>query len=254
MKRQLEEPTDSERSLSRDEIEQFYAGLARAELNQDPNCTKLQWWSEVAPGELRFQCSFKRPSVETVDEVVRRLSGDSLADDQDSVPSLEATVHRISVDMEDRFGRRPSMEELAAGIAIVSGNNGMSPAQRWREQRLEMLEEFSHAEPNNPWERSFKRILHRTVIPASATEEDDGNGSPRRRSLGKDSNESADLEWLRASSTAAIEALRSSQSWCARSSDLEGASWSLGGQFHSARLNTTSQRTRIRAQFDPDVN
>eukprot|EP00658_Telonema_sp_P-2_P006787 TRINITY_DN12565_c0_g1_i2.p1 TRINITY_DN12565_c0_g1~~TRINITY_DN12565_c0_g1_i2.p1 ORF type:complete len:177 (+),score=13.05 TRINITY_DN12565_c0_g1_i2:224-754(+) len=160
MKRQLEEPTDSERSLSRDEIEQFYAGLARAELNQDPNCTKLQWWSEVAPGELRFQCSFKRPSVETVDEVVRRLSGDSLADDQDSVPSLEATVHRISVDMEDRFGRRPSMEELAAGIAIVSGNNGMSPAQRWREQ-VRFQRCLLVTIPNSVW-----RCLKSSVMPS----------------------------------------------------------------------------------------
>eukprot|EP00656_Telonema_subtile_P023463 TRINITY_DN2491_c0_g1_i1.p2 TRINITY_DN2491_c0_g1~~TRINITY_DN2491_c0_g1_i1.p2 ORF type:complete len:133 (-),score=25.87 TRINITY_DN2491_c0_g1_i1:499-897(-) len=98
---------------------------------------KLQWWSEVAPGELRFQCSFKRPSIEAVDEVVKRMSGDSLGLVDcgvcDILPeeSLESTVHRLSIDME-AAGRQPSMEELAAGVAIVAANN--SQGSPWCEE------------------------------------------------------------------------------------------------------------------------
>lgn len=249
-KRQLERdspPVDRQRSLSRDEIEQFYAGLARTELNQDPSQTRLQWWSEVAPGELRFRCSFKRPSIEAVDEVVKRLSGDSIPD-LSFDGQLESTVQRISIDMEDGFGRQPSMEELAAGIAIVS-NSGLGLGQLWCEERLEQIvrNDFKTVR-SDQWEPSSQRPCNRTVIPASMTDSsmmmDEDEPTPRRRSLGKASDETADLEWLRQSSTAAIEALKSSQGWRAHDR-------SQGWQLNTFPAPVPS-RTTIRAHSESD--
>lgn len=246
-KRQLEHRRHTQ-PLSRDEIEQFYAGLAQAELNQDPRSMKLQWWSEVTPGQLRFQCSFKRPSIEAVDEVVKRLSGDSRGPSDSesaefshpSTASLELTVHRISIDMEDQFGRQPSMEELAAGVAIAWSNDGRCDA--WCEERLTNMVKTNLGMLEIPWDRSVKRLQNRTIIPASMDMDDDAEGdeSPRRRSLGKDTNESDDLAWLRQSSTAAIETLRGSQSWRASSTDGSGAAWRKG-QNHAKRTTIMAQ-------------
>lgn len=232
--------------LSRDQIEQFYAKLAQAELNQDPRQMKLQWWSELSPGELRFQCSFKRPSIEAVDEVVKRLSGDSLGlGDPCELPpdeSLESTVHRISIDMEAVSGRQPSMEELAAGMAIVAANHRQG--QPWCEERLETMVN-DRGMHEIPWDRSAKRH-NRMVIPASMDMEEDPEPEPRRRSIGKDSTESADLDWLRQSSSAAIEALRSAHSWrAAPPQDMMGAAWQPRG---NSTLDNSTPRTTIKAQ------
>eukprot|EP00656_Telonema_subtile_P023464 TRINITY_DN2491_c0_g1_i3.p2 TRINITY_DN2491_c0_g1~~TRINITY_DN2491_c0_g1_i3.p2 ORF type:complete len:219 (-),score=29.93 TRINITY_DN2491_c0_g1_i3:204-860(-) len=211
-----------------------------------------QWWSEVAPGELRFQCSFKRPSIEAVDEVVKRMSGDSLGLVDcgvcDILPeeSLESTVHRLSIDME-AAGRQPSMEELAAGVAIVAANN--SQGSPWCEERLEMLVQ---SDREIPWDRSSKRH-NRTIIPAALMDmdDDDEQPEPRRRSIGKDSTESADLDWLRESSSAAIEALRGARSWRAPTEDAEDeGAWPWQPTQLNGTLNSspTTKRTTIKAQ------
>lgn len=225
--------TGSERRrMNREEIEQFYAGLARAELNQEPGREKLKWWSEIAPGELRFQCSFKRPSIEAVDEVVRRLSGDNgesagkrlSGDGSESeaglsgmpnleyqylwdAADLETVVHRISMDMEDALGRRPSMEELAAGLSIYSSNANPDPKQTWCQERLErIVQRTSKHNSETPWSKSA-RTVNRTVI-SSAVDDDEDQPERRRSSFGKPVDDSAQLAWLRESSSAAIDALQ----------------------------------------------
>eukprot|EP00657_Telonema_sp_P-1_P005943 TRINITY_DN2378_c0_g1_i1.p1 TRINITY_DN2378_c0_g1~~TRINITY_DN2378_c0_g1_i1.p1 ORF type:complete len:262 (-),score=26.44 TRINITY_DN2378_c0_g1_i1:167-952(-) len=239
--------------LSRDEIEQFYAGLAQTELNQEPDQTKLQWWSEISPGELRFQCSFKRPSIEAVDEVVRRLSGDSPDFAELGGPSMETVVHRISVDMEDLFGRRPSMEELAAGISIVSSNPSpysTNPAPNWCDERMEMM---AHNERDRdlcaiPWDRGGKRPHNRTVISASIPE--DSAAQSRRRSFGKDGpDQSAELSWLRQSSSAAILALQGSPSW-QRNQTVGTGTWEPSGDPFT--MQNKPPKTTIKAQATLD--
>jgi len=274
--------------MTRDEIEQFYAGLARAELNQEPGREKLKWWSEVTPGELRFQCSFKRPSMEAVDEVVQRLSGDngeslgkrlslenqsgdqpnqelsvvqSSQDPRTSLPAadiersfsldaadLETVVHRISIDMEECFGRRPSMEELAAGISIYSANAELDPRQMWCQERLEHF--CSKQEKQDvPWSKSARTVDRTTIAATPLLDESERApiGEMGRKSLGKPIDDSADLAWLRQSSMAAIEALREHQN--RRGQHLTNVSqqwtpWTKASQGH----NEMENKTTIKAQ------
>jgi len=266
-------------TLSRDQIEQFYAGLARAELNREPGREKLKWWSESG-GELRFQCSFKRPSIEAVDEVVRRLSGEDgangarpsaadlpvdplsailseVASSRHRLPSiqrltsidsdvqlgidLESLVHRISVDMEDRFGRRPSMEELAAGISIFSASGAhdlqqslanRDPSQSWCEERLDhvvqQLGSNINRESTAQWcrTRDTGPAVNRTVITAGSMDLDEDCEDRRRSSFGKavEINEDEDLAWLRSSSNAAVQAIRQHHQTVSTDGDCEPTS------------------------------
>jgi len=242
-KRQLEHEDAPCPLRTREEIEQFYAGLARTELNRESGREKLKWWSEASME--RFPLSFRRPSIEAVDEVVKRLSGDSLVYGSEPLPEssiesddLETMVHRISVSMES-LGRRPSMEELAAGISIFSTSNGLEPAQQWLDEDSERVVRNNRTElsmEDLPWSKAA-RTSNRVVI--SATTQDD---EVPEASISQ--NNASDLKWLRQSSSAGVELLQQNK---------PGLTHSTSGWTLNHALEYSQPRTTIKACMDSNT-
>jgi len=223
--------------------------------------------------------------------VVRRLSSDdtsSALEEPDTVlgrqlPSidtdaglqlgqdLETMVHRISVDMEDRFGTRPSMEELAAGLSLFSANEApelqslvaQDPAQTWCEQRLDhAVKQLNKGSSAPSWCRADGPTTNRTVISASTAidfEEDESlEQEGCRSSLNKSHSEDADLAWLRSSSSAAVQAIQDHQKLMSLKQS-DRATAMLGGstswQLHSTIQelgNAPSAKSTIKAQWKAD--
>lgn len=200
------------------------------------------------PGSVpaRLSSSMARPFGSM--DFMESLGGDANLGNLGNISDMP--MHRLSsLDMEDSFGTRPPIDsqswtipnsQMNTNSSFLSGvEAGIDSEQQWREERLEHIvgDDLDQKPPSDmqaPWAKVDGGTVNRTVIHAAGVACDDdvkvtsdhqlegilsdwrsrrqqAPGASGGESVPTPTDENENLKWLRESSLAAIEAIRSYQ-------------------------------------------